>query len=278
MWQFIWGLFSLALALIILFKPGTYADDSHKWTKLSTLTSTPSDQSFHRSKLPTLTPTSNPATFADWLEEWPVEVSSVPIHPTLAASPQPHLTGLPSILPGSDSEAMLPQPISLTPVSDATPIPLPDSPLVGLPVNGRITQGFGCSPYYTGIAGPGCSAEQPWFHDGLDIEAVVDTPVAAMMVGTVIFAGEDTTGPKCDDDRGYGLAVVVDSGGGWRTLYAHLAQINVIAGQTVNSETIIGTVGTSGCTTGPHLHFGLRHNDVLVDPRAMIGGERAMAY
>jgi murein DD-endopeptidase MepM/ murein hydrolase activator NlpD len=278
MWQLLWGLFSLAVALMIFFKPGNPADDRHKWAKLPTLTPTPSEQSFHGSKLPAFTPTPNPAAFADWLEQWPVEVSSVPIQPALAASPQSHLTGFPSILPGSDPGAALSQPIPLTPISSATPTPLPDSPLVGLPVKGRITQGFGCSLYYTGIAGPGCSAEQPWFHDGLDIEALVDTPVPAMMAGGVIFAGEDTTGPKCDDDRGYGLAVVVDSGSGWRTLYAHLAKISVTTGQAVSPETTIGTVGTSGCVTGPHLHFGLRHNDGLVDPRTVITGENGLRY
>lgn len=273
MWQLLWGLFSLAVALMIFLKPGNPADDGHKVVKLPTLTPTPAEPSFHGSKLPTLTPTPNPVAFADWLEQWPVEVSSVPIQPALAASPQPHLTGFPSILPASDT-----QPTPPTPISSALPIPFPDSPVVGLPVKGRITQGFGCSPYYTGIAGPGCSADQPWFHDGLDIEAVVDTPVAAMMAGVVIFAGEDTSGPKCDDDRGYGLAVVVDSGSGWRTLYAHLAKTNVTAGQVISPETIIGAVGTSGCVTGPHLHFGLRHNDGLVDPRVVIVGENGLRY
>ncbi|GIK42640.1 MAG: hypothetical protein BroJett011_64730 [Chloroflexota bacterium] len=105
---------------------------------------------------------------------------------------------------------------------------------------------------------------------------MVDTPVAAMMAGVVIFAGEDTSGPKCDDDRGYGLAVVVDSGSGWRALYAHLAKINVTAGQVISPETIIGAVGASGCVTGPHLHFGLRHNEGLVDPSTVIAGERGL--
>lgn len=272
MWQLLWGLFSLAVGLMIFLKPSNPAGDGHKVVKLPTLTPTPSEPAFHELKLPTLTPTPNPAAFADWLEQWPVEVNSVPIQPALA-SPQPYLTDFPLALPGSDA-----QPIPSTPVSSAAPTPLPDSPLVGLPVEGRISQGFGCSPYFTGIAGPGCSAEQPWFHDGLDIEAVVDTPVAAMMAGVVIFAGEDTSGPKCDDDRGYGLAVVVDSGSTWRTLYAHLAKINVTTGEAVSPETILGAVGTSGCVTGPHLHFGLRHNDGLVDPSTVIAGERGLIY
>jgi murein DD-endopeptidase MepM/ murein hydrolase activator NlpD len=143
--------------------------------------------------------------------------------------------------------------------------------LLDLPVKGHISQNFGCSLYYTGLAGPGCPGDQPWFHDGLDLAVVADTPVVAMMTGTVIFAGEDTDGPKCKDnggkeERGYGLAVVVDNGAGWRALYAHLSKVEVSPSQTVTPETLIGTVGASGCTTGPHLHFGLQYEGILVDP------------
>jgi murein DD-endopeptidase MepM/ murein hydrolase activator NlpD len=80
------------------------------------------------------------------------------------------------------------------------------------------------------------------------------------------------------DDRSYGLAAVVDSGSGWQTLYAHLAKTIVTSGQVVSPETIIGAVGTSGCVTGPHLHFGLHHNDGLVAPRTVIVGENGLTY
>ncbi len=154
--------------------------------------------------------------------------------------------------------------------STSQPIPTPlaetASPLAGLPVKGELSQAFGCSSFYTGIPGPGCSLEQPWFHDGLDIATWTGAPVRAALNGTVIFAGPDGDGPPCGRYRGYGLGVVVDSGAGWQTLYAHLSDIQVTAGQTVGPDTVIGTVGETGCVTGAHLHFALRHHGELVDP------------
>jgi murein DD-endopeptidase MepM/ murein hydrolase activator NlpD len=149
-------------------------------------------------------------------------------------------------------------------------IPLADTPLVGWPFRGALTQGFGCSPFYTGLPGPGCPSNQPWFHDGLDLAAWSGAPVRAALTGTVIFAGPDGDGPLCGSYRGYGLGVVVDNGAGWQALYAHLSQIKVTVGQTVVPETIIGLAGDTGCVTGPHLHFGLRHSGKLVDPELML--------
>jgi murein DD-endopeptidase MepM/ murein hydrolase activator NlpD len=146
-------------------------------------------------------------------------------------------------------------------------------PLVGWPVAGRISQGFGCSPYYTGRPGPGCPAEAPWFHDGVDIAAPAGAPVRAAITGAVIFAGADGSGPACGRYRGYGLGVVIATEAGWQTLYAHLAQIDVVVGQMVRPETIIGAVGETGCVSGAHLHFGLRDGATLVDPRSHVGYE-----
>lgn len=83
MWQLLWGLFSLAVALMIFLRPGNPADDGHKVVKLPTLTPTPSGPSFRGLKLPALTPTPHPAAVADGSAQWPVEVSSVPIQPAL---------------------------------------------------------------------------------------------------------------------------------------------------------------------------------------------------
>lgn len=154
-----------------------------------------------------------------------------------------------------------------------TPLAKTVSPLTGWPVSGPLSQTFGCSPFYTGIPGPGCSPERPWFHDGLDIAAGVGTPVRAALTGTVIFAGPDGDGPPCGAYRGYGLGVVVDSGDGWQTLYAHLSDIHVTAGQNVVPDTVIGAVGDTGCVTGPHLHFGLRRNGVLLNPVSHLSDE-----
>jgi murein DD-endopeptidase MepM/ murein hydrolase activator NlpD len=138
-------------------------------------------------------------------------------------------------------------------------------------VAGNISQGFGCSPYYTGRAGLGCPAEAPWFHDGIDIAAPAGTPVRASLTGTVIFAGADSSGPICRDHRGYGLAVVIDSGAGWQVLYAHLSAVEVEPGQGVLPDTVVGRVGDTGCVSGAHLHVGLRHNGLLVDPGPVTG-------
>jgi murein DD-endopeptidase MepM/ murein hydrolase activator NlpD len=139
-------------------------------------------------------------------------------------------------------------------------------PLRDWPVGGPVSQGFGCSPYYTGIPGLACDADRPWFHNGVDIVAGPGTPIQAGLAGTVIFAGPDGDGPPCGAYRGYGLGVVVDNGAGWQALYAHLSEITVATGQAVRPDTVIGTVGDTGCGTGPHLHFGLQYKGELVDP------------
>jgi murein DD-endopeptidase MepM/ murein hydrolase activator NlpD len=140
------------------------------------------------------------------------------------------------------------------------------SPLQGWPVSGRLSQAFGCSQYYTGIRGPNCEASQPWFHDGLDLAAWPGGPVRATLTGTVTFAGADDAGPRCGEHQGYGLGVVIDNGNNWQVLFAHLAEVEVVIGQQVEPDTIIGVVGDTGCTSGPHLHFSLKHNGRLVDP------------
>lgn len=206
--------------------------------------------------LPTMTPTPLPAAQP-------------------AADPAPPMT--PGVLPG------LLQPFAIQVIErDLAPLEVvelkpestaePAQPLIGWPARGAISQGFGCSPYYTGIPGPGCPAEAPWFHDGVDIAAGAGTPVRASLAGTVVFAGADGGGPVCRDGyRGYGLAVVIDGGAGWQALYAHLARVDVAVGQVVTPETIIGATGETGCVSGVHLHFGLRHNGGLVAPEVVIG-------
>jgi len=163
-------------------------------------------------------------------------------------------------------ETLLPAPtptvVHLDLGADFTPV----TPLVGWPVGGQMTQGFGCSPYYTGVTGPGCPDDAPWFHDGVDIAGPEGAPVRAAMTGTVIFAAPDGSGPACGDFRGYGLSVIVDNGVEWQALYAHLSRIDVTVGQAVLPETLVGAVGQTGCATGSHLHFGLRYQDTLVDP------------
>jgi murein DD-endopeptidase MepM/ murein hydrolase activator NlpD len=84
-------------------------------------------------------------------------------------------------------------------------------------------------------------------HTGIDIANRTGTPIYAADAGYVVAAGRDTWG--------YGNQVVIDHGNGFKTRYAHLQQISVKAGQTVKKNQQIGTMGSTGRSTGPHLHF-----------------------
>jgi murein DD-endopeptidase MepM/ murein hydrolase activator NlpD len=95
------------------------------------------------------------------------------------------------------------------------------------------------------------------FHTGVDIAAPRGTPVRAAADGTVLYAGWY---------GGYGKLVVLDHGQGTSTLYGHLSQILVTSGQRVARGQLIGRVGSTGYSTGPHLHFEIRQNGRPVDP------------
>lgn len=95
------------------------------------------------------------------------------------------------------------------------------------------------------------------FHAGLDIAASSGTPIRACRSGTVVIAGWQ---------GGYGNAVVIDHGGGMATLYGHQSQIAVSVGEQVLAGEVIGYVGSTGNSTGPHLHFEVRISGNPVDP------------
>lgn len=94
-------------------------------------------------------------------------------------------------------------------------------------------------------------------HQGIDVAAGTGTPIAAASSGTVIVAGWN---------GGYGQLVVVDHGGGVSTAYAHMSAMSVSVGQSVGQGTILGAVGSTGNSTGPHLHFEVRINGSATDP------------
>jgi murein DD-endopeptidase MepM/ murein hydrolase activator NlpD len=96
------------------------------------------------------------------------------------------------------------------------------------------------------------------FHTGVDISAPLGTPVMAAADGLVVAVGHS--------DFGYGNFVVIAHGGGIATLYAHLLQTNANVGDKVVRGQVIGLEGSSGFSTGPHVHFELRVNDQVVDP------------
>jgi len=97
----------------------------------------------------------------------------------------------------------------------------------------------------------------PGHHWGIDIAAPHGTPVLASMAGTVSYTGWHGT---------YGLVVYIRHHGDWATLYGHLSRILVRTGQQVGCAQVIGTVGSTGLSTGPHLHFEMRYRDMPVDP------------
>jgi murein DD-endopeptidase MepM/ murein hydrolase activator NlpD len=100
------------------------------------------------------------------------------------------------------------------------------------------------------------------WHTGIDLAAPSGTPVLAANGGVVIFAGWNSWG--------YGNTIVL-SHGPFTTLYGHLSSINVGCRQVVNAGQVIGGVGSSGNSSGPHLHFEIRYLDVPTNPASTIG-------
>jgi murein DD-endopeptidase MepM/ murein hydrolase activator NlpD len=102
---------------------------------------------------------------------------------------------------------------------------------------------------------------KPKFHRGIDISAPRGTPVQAALGGRVLFAGFS---------KGYGNTVVVEHGEGYRTRYAHLGSLKVTKGDVLETEQVLGTVGSTGRSTGPHLHFEVSRYGEKIDPRTAL--------
>lgn len=95
-------------------------------------------------------------------------------------------------------------------------------------------------------------------HDGLDFAARVGKPIYATGNGVVIYTKKS--------NKGYGNRIAIDHGFGYKTLYAHLNHMNVEKGDTILRGTQIGTVGNTGTSTGPHLHYEVIHNNRKFNP------------
>jgi murein DD-endopeptidase MepM/ murein hydrolase activator NlpD len=117
------------------------------------------------------------------------------------------------------------------------------------PVRGILSSGFGVrtSPF----------TDTPVFHHGLDIIARMGVQVRAAAAGKVVRSGYESL---------FGNVVVLDHGYGYRSLYAHLGERMAAAGDLVQKGDPIGTVGDTGRTTGPHLHFEVHVNGLAVNP------------
>ncbi len=125
----------------------------------------------------------------------------------------------------------------------------------GLPVNGYVTDGFGMrrNPF---------NGEGREVHEGLDIAVDFGTPVTATADGLVIYAAPHA---------GYGNLVIVYHSNGITTRYGHLSRISAEAGQRVKRSDQIGNAGSTGRSTGPHVHYEIRENYQPVDPLRYAG-------
>lgn len=106
-------------------------------------------------------------------------------------------------------------------------------------------------------------------HQGLDFPVAQGTTVTSSASGTTIFAGYNS--------GGYGNLVVVQHAEGYTTWYAHLSRITSWVGEQVSAGTRVGLVGSTGNSTGPHLHFEIRHYDTALDPFPLLAPEARMA-
>ena len=134
------------------------------------------------------------------------------------------------------------------------------------PLDGVITQGFGCTTYPFEPYDPSCPSQH--FHSGIDIATDYGTPVHASDGGIVhnFTMGCSWGGGLC----GYGRYVVIVHAGGFTTLYGHLSGWAVGDGVQVDKDTIVGYEGSTGNSTGPHLHFEIDLAGMPVDPLAYL--------
>jgi murein DD-endopeptidase MepM/ murein hydrolase activator NlpD len=123
------------------------------------------------------------------------------------------------------------------------------------PLHGPISQGYGCTPYYFEPYDPNCASKH--FHTGLDI---------ASGCGADISAADSGVAYAFYSNWGYGDHVIIAHGNGWTTVYGHMSSIAVGNGQGVGRGQYIGAEGSTGNSTGCHLHFEIDHNGGSVNP------------
>jgi murein DD-endopeptidase MepM/ murein hydrolase activator NlpD len=125
-----------------------------------------------------------------------------------------------------------------------------------------VTQPYGC----TGLAFEPPRGSCAHFHYGIDLAAPAGAPVSAVAAGQAeLFLPAGLGG-------GYGLHVVVHHGGGVETLYGHLQDVAIASGDSVGAGTVLGHEGSTGMSTGPHLHFEVREAGIAVDPTRVFPG------
>jgi murein DD-endopeptidase MepM/ murein hydrolase activator NlpD len=129
-------------------------------------------------------------------------------------------------------------------------------------VNTKVTTGSMHWRVEAGVISSDYGARWGKMHKGIDIAADVGEPVYAVADGDVIYAG--------DGLRGYGNVIIIQHGQHLSSLYAHNSELKVKQGDHVGQGTLIALMGSTGHSTGPHVHFELRQGDVAVNPRTLL--------
>lgn len=166
-------------------------------------------------------------------------------------------------LPGGSGEAFRERMLAWSaPAAEAAIDPAPARPEPEAPATlPRLSSRFGlrADPVNGGMR----------MHEGIDIPGPLGSPVLAAEGGTVTYAGSA---------GGYGLLVELDHGNGLRTRYAHLSRLLVQPGALVPRQQAIGLMGSTGHSTGSHLHFEVLRNGREIDPLIMLGRDRPAEY
>jgi beta-lactamase regulating signal transducer with metallopeptidase domain len=180
------------------------------------------------------------------------------IRRTLCSAPLPHLRSAPSLAAATLLGAFVLPLAGMASPADPTPEPA-QKPIVWVdPVPGaRITLGYGPA------VGP--FDRKPFVHQGIDLATTAGMPIRAAAAGVVELATE-TYPPQ----PAAGTVVILDHGGGMKSFYAHLGDLDVETGDRVASGDTIARIGTTGRTTGPHLHFEVWKDGAPVDPGKVV--------
>ncbi|MEM9448021.1 MAG: M23 family metallopeptidase [Cyanobacteria bacterium P01_E01_bin.6] len=123
------------------------------------------------------------------------------------------------------------------------------------PTSGRVSTVFGVQRYYNGVFA------NDYYHRGVDYATGTGTPVVAPAAGRIALVGRESEG-----FRVHGNTIGIDHGQGVLSIFLHLNSINVQEGEFVQAGQTVGAVGSTGSSTGPHLHWGLYVNGQAVDP------------
>jgi murein DD-endopeptidase MepM/ murein hydrolase activator NlpD len=186
------------------------------------------------------------------------------LRPDKAARPEEDVGGpfvpAPQPGPGGDFERAFASLNNDLSVIDELRLALPFAPL-RQPLAGplEVTSPFGerMDPFFG----------RPALHTGVDLRGEYGEPIHATAAGMVVVAGPD---------GGYGNMVEIDHGAGLSTRYGHMSRIDVAVGQSVKAGEVIGQIGSTGRSTGPHLHYEVRVDGVPVDPSRYLNAGRIL--